>query len=397
MASAAGIERVIAKLFRNGLRFRLLKRRGKPHRLQALSVEITHRCLCRCGMCNIWQIPADVPDLSLAELFSLLASPELRTLRELDLTGGEPFLRPDLEELLRGICSRQPAHFPELRTLSITTNGILTDRILEVIHEIVVPLQRLGIDLVLACGMDAVGDLHDRVRNFPGAWKRLESTLTGLQQIRDTHPNLILGIKTTVVPLNVRELDRIADYAEEHGLFTIISPRIITPNRFGNRDREEALTFRPDDRLEMLRFFESQRFAWSGHRQALVGYLKTGKIAKPCSAGFNTLFVRHTGEVFACPVMAASLGNVQSESLGQLFRSAVADRFRQKVGRFPECAVCTEPGMERLAWPLEGFALLRLAASGKKGEFRRLVGHMGLEKFLETPTAPASKRPRRTT
>jgi MoaA/NifB/PqqE/SkfB family radical SAM enzyme len=375
------LNRVIAKLFLNGLRFRRLRCSGKPHRLESLSVELTHRCICRCRMCNIWQIPPTVPDLDLSTWLNLLSSPELQSLRELDLTGGEPFLRHDLDEILRGICEIKPACFPHLRTVSITTNGLLTDQILQVTRAVIGPLQAQGVDLVLVCGMDAASDLHDEIRQFPGAWARLQKTLSGLRQLRGDHGNLILGIKTTIVPLNAHELDRIADYAERHDLFTIISPCIITANRFGNDDRREDLDFSPDERQAMLRFFESPRFAWSGHRQALVRYLRTGKMAKPCSAGFNTLFIRHTGEVFACPVIAVSLGNIKERPLAELFRSVTADRFRLKVGAWPECQVCTEPGLERLAWPLEGFTLLRVLLKRGRADFSRLVGHMGLDKY----------------
>ena len=370
------------KLTCNGIRYRRLKYAGKPHRLEAISLEITHHCICRCSMCNIWKIPPHVPDLDLADWLGLLSSPELRYLRELDLTGGEPFLRNDLGELLRGICDLQPINFPELRTVAITTNGILTDRILECTKEIIGPLQNRGIDLVLACGVDAVGDLHDRIRNFPGAWKRLQETLSGLQRIRKDHSNLILGIKTTIVPLNTHALDQVADYAEKNDLFTIISPRIITPNRFGNTDKEVDLRFSAEDLETIIRFYESPRFAWSGHREALLGYLKTGRINKPCTAGFNTLFVRYNGEVFCCPVLPASLGNIKDRTLGDLFRSTAADRFRKKVGNFPECSVCTEPGMERIAWPFEGFALLRFLPRMGMKDFSRLARHMGLYKYL---------------
>ena len=370
------------KLIGNGIRYHRLKYTGKPHRLEAISLEITHRCICQCSMCNIWKIPPHVADLDLSDWLGLLSSPELRYLRELDLTGGEPFLRNDLGELLQGICDLQPTKFPELRTVAITTNGILTNRILEHTHDIIGPLRDRGIDLVLACGMDAVGDLHDRIRNFPGAWKKLQSTLSGLYSLRKNHSNLILGIKTTIVPPNTHELGRIADYAEENGLFAIISPCIITPNRFGNTDREVDLKFNPEDLEAIIRFYEGPRFAWSGHREALLGYLKTGMMDKPCSAGFNTLFVRHNGEVFSCPVLTVSLGNIKDRTLGNLFRSETADQFRKKVGVFPECNICTEPGMERIAWPFEGFAFLMLLARMGTKDFGCLTQHMGLDKYL---------------
>ena len=372
----------ILRLASNGIRYRRQKKSGKPHPLEAISLEITHRCFCRCSMCNIWMIPSQVQDLDLHDWLRLLSSPELRHLRELDLTGGEPFMRNDLGKLLQGICDLQSTNFPELRTISITTNGILTERILELIREIIAPLRFRGIDLVLACGMDAVGDLHDRIRNFPGAWEKLRETLSGLISLRNNHSNLILGIKTTVVPLNAHELDRIADYADDNGLFTIISPRIITSNRFRNSEKEAELSFKPEDVESIIRFYEGSRFAWSSHREVILNYLRTGRIKKPCSAGFNNLFVRHNGDVFPCPILPVALGNIKERSLSDLFRSPDADQFRKKVGGFPDCNECTEPGLERISWPFEGFTLLKLITKIGMKDFGRLVQHMGIDKYL---------------
>ncbi len=374
--------RTVRKLFFNALRYRLLKATGRPCRLDAISLEITHRCICRCRMCNIWQIPPEVPDLALSDWTDLLSSRELRGLRELDITGGEPFLRKDLGDLLEWISSSKPECFPELKTVAITTNGILTERVLEVIGQIAGPMQVRGIDLVLACGMDAVGVLHDEIRNHKGAWHKLSATIAGLKELRNSHANLILGIKTTIVPSNVHELDRIVSFAGEHDLFTIISPCIITANRFGNVDLKEDLQFSAEDLQALRRFYESPVFAWSVHRQSMLHYLKTGTAQKPCSAGFNTVFVRHTGEVFPCPLIPDSLGNIKDSGMQQLLASPQATQFRKGIGEFPECKQCTEPGLERIAWPFEGLTCLRRIARMGFGDFDRLARHMGLDKYL---------------
>jgi len=373
--------RVAEKLLFNGLRFRYLRLTGKPSPLQAISLEITHRCICRCCMCNIWRIPNDVPDLELSVWTDLLSSPELKDLRELDITGGEPFLREDLGDLLGWICRAQPTRFPRLRTVAITTNGILTDRILRDVRKIIGPMQALGIDLVLACGMDAVGELHDQIRHTKGAWKKLNRTLTELLQLKTVYRNLVPGIKTTVVPMNVGELEGISSFAQERGLFTIISPCIITANRFGNTDLANGLTFDDAQKQMLKRFYQSSRFAWSGHRKTVLDFLAAGRVKKPCSAGFNTVFVRHTGEVFPCPIIPFDLGTIRDEKLGELLGKPEARWFRKQLGSFAECGVCTEPGLERLAWPFEGLTCLRKMMSGGK-DFTRLADHMGLDKYL---------------
>ena len=374
--------RIVSKLLYNALRYRWLKFTGRPFPLEAISLELTHRCICRCRMCNIWQIPNSVSDLPLSTWTKLLSSPELCNLRELDITGGEPFLRSDLNELLNWICRAKPEQFPQLKTLAITTNGILTDRILEITSALAGPLRASGIDLVLACGMDAVGELHDDIRQLKGAWDKLNSTLLGLKQVREKHANLILGIKTTIIPANVQELERIASFAREHDLFTIISPCIITANRFGNVALKEELKFSAADLQAISRFYAGPLFAWSIHRQSMLNSLKTGTVKKPCSAGFNTVFVRHTGEVFPCPLLSDALGNVKDSRLEQLLANPLATRFRKKIGTFPECKVCTEPGLERIAWPFEGTACLRRLARSGFDDFVQLSRHMGLDKYL---------------
>lgn len=370
------------KLIYNLLRYRLLKLTGRPSPLESISLEITHRCFCRCQMCNIWKIPNAVKDLPLASWQELLSSPSLHGLREVDITGGEPFLREDLRTLLRWISFSKPQLFPQLKTVAITTNGILTERILAITDEILRPLAAQGIDLILVCGMDAVDELHDEIRNLPKAWQKLSSTIAGLKVLRLKHPNLVLGVKTTIIPANVQQLDRIASFAKENELFTIISPRIITGNRFGNLELKQALTFSGEDLRQIRHFFESPAFAWDGHRLAVLNYLKTGKVDKPCSAGFNTLFVRHNGEVFPCPLIEHSLGNIMHHDVRTLLASSQARRFRRQIRTFAECSVCTEPGLERIAWPFEGLTCLRQLVRMGFGDFMRLARHMGLNKYF---------------
>jgi MoaA/NifB/PqqE/SkfB family radical SAM enzyme len=151
--------------------------------------------------------------------------------------------------------------------------------------------------------MDAVGNLHDRIRNVENGWKRLAATIEKLEEVRRSQGNVVIGLKTTILPVNIDELDGIARYADEHGLFTIISPCIITQNRYGNEDLEESLRFSREHMEKMIRFYESSRFQWSYHRLGLLDFLKTGMVRKPCSAGFNYYFVRSTGDVYPCPLI----------------------------------------------------------------------------------------------
>jgi MoaA/NifB/PqqE/SkfB family radical SAM enzyme len=370
------------QFFNNGLRFQYLKWTGKPGKPQAVSLEITHHCIAKCLMCNIWRISQEVPDLPIEDWLNLLSSDLFSDLRELDITGGEPFVRNDLMNLFIGVCELKQNNLKALKSIAVTTNGFLTSRVLEYTENILQLLRDSHIGLVIVCAIDAIGEIHERIRNYKDAWFKVNETIEGLKRHREKFPDLIIGLKTTIVPINVGALEDITRYADSHGLFAIISPCIVTKARYLNYDRMQDLAFSQDDRGELIRFYKSQRFRWSFHGDRLVQYLRTGVMKKPCSCGFNYFFVRSTGAVYLCPLIDASIGNIQEISIKDLFYSEQAYHIRRKIGKFPECKQCTEPGVERYALTYEGFSYLSLLVKMGRKKFLQLHHHLGLDKYL---------------
>jgi MoaA/NifB/PqqE/SkfB family radical SAM enzyme len=377
------MSRLLLALALRGGRYRFLKATGRPGRIEALSMEVTRRCVARCVMCNIWRMRPTSPELQAADWLKLLEDPVLSGMKELDITGGEPFLRGDMMDLLLGVGRLKTTRLKHLCSVAITTNGLLTDKVLKDVSGVIAPLEEAGVALVFACGCDAVSTTHDRIRNFKGAWRRLNATLDGLLALRDKHPSLILGIKTTVTRFNINELNAICRYADERGLFAIISPFIITANRYNNVGRQVDLAFSPEDLQKLRDFYHTPRFQWNYYRNELLRFLDSGRMAKPCSAGFNYLFIRSTGELYACPIIDARLGNVRDAPIGALVRSPAAARFRRKILKFPECRDCTEPGLERYALPFEGFHYLRQYFKLGRTGFQSLHRHLGLDKYFK--------------
>jgi MoaA/NifB/PqqE/SkfB family radical SAM enzyme len=376
------VPNLAARLFLNGLLFRYLKWRGKPGRPQAISLEITHDCIARCLMCNIWKIPRDVPNLPVEDWIQLLSSDLLSDLRELDLTGGEPFLRRDLPELLAGISELKSKTLKQLKSIALTTNGLLTERVLRYTETIMPKLMEKGLELVMVCALDGIGETHSRIRNVKDAWSKVHETIKGLEGLRERFPHLTLGLKTTVLPINIGELDKIVDFAHSKALFTIISPCIITEGRYLNTNLGDDLLFSDHDKVEMSRFFERYNAGWSYHTERLIQYLKTGTMKKPCSCGFNYFFVRSNGDVLLCPLINEIHGNIKEQALNDVFLSEKASRFRRNIGRYTECRNCTEPGLERYALPFEGFSYLALLMKMGGKRFLQMHHLMGLSKYM---------------
>ncbi len=252
---ADSLARLVPQLLLNGFRFRRLRAAGRMAKPQAVSLEVTQRCIARCRMCNIWQSPRKAPELSSDDWLALLEGDLFNKLVELDITGGEPFLRPDLDALLTSVCALSKNRLGLLRSIAVTTNGFLTRRVLAACRRILPEARRAGIDLVMVCAMDAVGERHDTIRGYPGGWRRADQTIEGLMDLRTEFPNLVIGLKTTVLPDTIGELEAIVQYAAKRGLFTIVSPCIVTRGRYLNADRAADLAFQPAQRKAMARFF----------------------------------------------------------------------------------------------------------------------------------------------
>ena len=103
---------------------------------------------------------------------------------------------------------------------------------------------------------------------------------------------------------------------------------------------------------------------------------------KPCSCGFNYFFIRSNGEMFLCPLIQESVGNITKKNISDLFFSNKANVIRRQIGRLPQCQVCTEPGLERYSLPYEGFQYLKLFFKMGSDEFFQLHYFLGLDKYM---------------
>lgn len=91
-----------------------------------LSLILTHKCNSRCVMCNIWQ-ERKSGELSPSEYQQIFSDPFFSRVSRIILTGGEASLRPDFLE----ICSALVDALPQLRKITLATNGIATNIVLE--------------------------------------------------------------------------------------------------------------------------------------------------------------------------------------------------------------------------------------------------------------------------
>lgn len=190
-------------------------------RLYELIFFVTSRCNSNCRHCfNRSNLNNGVKDLSLEEINGFAKNlPEIENLL---LSGGEPFLRNDLAELINIFKTNN-----NIKTISIPTNGILTDRIIEACVKILKIEGLEGVSINIS--LDGLAETHDQIRGVPGNFQKVLSTLKELGQLKDKRLNIL--INSVISQDNYQELFSLFKYLENepaisNHFFEIIRPEL---------------------------------------------------------------------------------------------------------------------------------------------------------------------------
>ncbi|HOE10243.1 MAG TPA: radical SAM protein [bacterium] len=175
---------------------------GQQKALKYLIYYVTSRCNLRCLHCFYTEELCSREDLSLSEIRRLARG--LYPLVFLRVTGGEPFLRSDLPEVIEAFVNEAGVH-----RMGMITNGTLTDAIEAKVKDIFLRCPSLSLDLGVS--VDGLSETHDRLRNRAGVYEQCRATVERLVRVREHQPGLQVSIVVTVSSGNVQELGDLLD------------------------------------------------------------------------------------------------------------------------------------------------------------------------------------------
>ena len=279
-------------------------------------IAVTYRCNARCTMCYTWRHPSDKKlEISAKDLVSL---PQMI---RLNVTGGEPFLKDDLGEILEVVKKKA-------RRVVISTNGFLTKRTLEVMsrHK----------DVGIRISVDGMEEVHDAIRGFKGANQKSLETLRGLKDLglKD------LGIAVTISDQNATDLVPLFRLAEREGV------------ELATAVLHNAYYFHKEDNVIVNKEFVGEEirklmtaYLGSSHpkdwfrayfTQGLVDHVNGKPRTLKCTMATDSFFVDPFGYVRPCNVMNLPFGNIKEKSFQEIWAGPEAEEARKKV------AVCKE-------------------------------------------------------
>ena len=178
-------------------------------KLNFLILYVTSGCNFKCRTCFFHDNLNKENDLSLEEFKKI--SGNLGNFSILLVGGGEPFLRPDLED----ICSLFIKN-NKVDTLYIPTNGFLTERILSAAESLLKKYP--GITLSINPSLDGMAAYHNKLRGKEGSFSKTMETIQGLASLKERYKNLQIIVNSVVHHENIDELKKLAVYLGQFNL-----------------------------------------------------------------------------------------------------------------------------------------------------------------------------------
>jgi Fe-coproporphyrin III synthase len=283
-------------------------------------IAVTYRCNGRCVMCNIWCAPAG-DEMRPGAYRALPAS-----LRHVNITGGEPFLRQDLPEVIAQVREACPK-----AAITISTNGLQPQRTREMIERIL----SLAPEICVAVSMDGIQDTHDRIRGVEGAYGKARETLQLLKEAGVKH----LRVAYTATPDNVTHMRKVYQLSQELGCEFTCAIAHCSPHYF--KTAEGSFAVSPSELREEvreigrkeLRSLSLKRLARAYFLRGLLAYAEGRGRLLPCTAGLDTIFITPEGDVFPCNAFSMKMGNISEKTVAEIWRSDGAAVVRSRLAR----------------------------------------------------------------
>jgi MoaA/NifB/PqqE/SkfB family radical SAM enzyme len=174
----------------------------------------------------------------------------------LSLTGGEPFLREDLKEIIHAFHKNCGT-----RDVGIATNGTFKESIVETIRSVLD--QNVLSSLSVQVSMDGLEDTHDAIRGVKGSFEKAMSTIKELKILASHYPAFQLKTALSVQNQNFSELKQYVEY-----LLPLRIPlrfNIVRGGSFGVFNLPESATsgFDPKDQARTFLPLEDIRAAYT--------------------------------------------------------------------------------------------------------------------------------------
>lgn len=276
---------------------------------------VTYRCNAKCYMCNTWQNPSKKEDEYKPDLVQRLPS----GLNFINITGGEPFLRDDIEQIVETALAKT-------KRLVISTNGYFTERIGKLADKFG---NRIGFRVSLE-GLPAANDELRGIKNGFDHGLRTILTLQG-KGIQD------IGFGITVSDRNAKDMIELFRLSNAMGLefATATTHNSFYFHKSDNfyKDTETIAAEFEKIALELLKTNRPKNWFRAYFNMGLANKVLGKERPLPCEVGTDIFFLDPFGNILPCngsdePMI---MGNLHQHTFNEIWNSPEAESIRKEV------------------------------------------------------------------
>jgi len=320
-----------------------------------LVLFINSICNLTCDHCFYWRDLNQRDDLTYDEIKKL--SEDLGPIDNLNLSGGEPFIRKEFAEIVRTFVRNNG-----VKQVYVPTNGYFTNRTEKALRNVL----EEGDLMLFACelSLDGMPAYHNKFRGNQQSFEKAMETYEMLAALQKEDPRLRIHSISTATNQNMSEIWELTSYLYErcpkmdHHNLAIIrgdrkDPSLLTPPI----DQYRALS----DHVRSV-WLDRDRGRFGAIVEPMLQWAKTESALQsrqvvPCKAGVLTGVVYANGDVSVCE-MHAPLGNLRHASFREIWNSPKAQQLRAQISA--KSCWCTT---EVFLWPSIVFQPLHLVRS----------------------------------
>lgn len=318
-----------------------------------LILFINSLCNMKCEHCFYWQQLNQKSDLTFEEIVAL--SNDLGPIENLNLSGGEPFLRKEFGAICRQFIARNG-----VKEIYVPTNGYFTDKTIAALREVLQDrtLKMFGVELSL----DGMPAFHDEFRKAKHSFRKAMETYDALVELQKEDPRLQIHAISTATESNMGEIRMLTTFLYDR------CPQMMHHNLAIIRGDRKNPTLKGPALEEYKALYEYVRRLWSPREKNRYGsivepmlqYAKLKAVERqeqyvPCRAGVLSAVVHANGDVGLCE-QRPPIGNLRQNSFMEIWRSHMAGQLRESIAK-KEC-YCTN---EIFMWPSIIFQPAQLA------------------------------------